>query len=369
MSSNSNDINNIIHSGNYEEFFILYMDNELTEAQRKMVDSFLETRPELRAELDLLLTTKLPAETMSFDKGSLFSSSMKLSAAEEELLLYIDNELPLSEKNRLELELASNKDYQLQHSILLQTKLDAADVITYPNKEELYHRSTRVIAFNFYLRIAAAILLVAGMGSLYYLQNRDEKVMDRPTAIISQTPGSPAKINNTEPATTTPGNIEPIHTNPAETAVTNINKEQVIEKIHTNNKRHFENNAIANVDRSELKQTNKLSTENADQPLERSNTALHMNRAANEPSAAFDPSKQIINNSRVTSALAQRNTSIKAAESEVPKTDVADNKENKGSFKSFLRKATRMIERKTGIDPTNGDDEELLVGALAVKLK
>jgi hypothetical protein len=93
-----------------------------------------------------------------------------------------------------------------------------------------------------------------------------------------------------------------------------------------------------------------------------------MNAAMEEPTS-FDPSKQIINNSRVTSALAQRNTSIKATESEVPTNDVAENKENKGSFKSFLRKATRMIERKTGIDPTNGDDEELLVGALAVKLK
>ena len=121
MSSNSNDIN----TGNYEEFFILYMDNELTQEQRKMVESFLESHPELRAELDLLLSTQLPAETVSLDKASLLSSSMKLSTTEEELLLYIDNELPASEKNRLELELASNKEYQRQQSTLLQTKLDA----------------------------------------------------------------------------------------------------------------------------------------------------------------------------------------------------------------------------------------------------
>jgi hypothetical protein len=367
MSSNSNDINNIIHTGNYEEFFILYMDNELTQEQRKMVESFLERHPELRAELDLLLSTQLPAETISFDKGSLLSSSMKLSTTEEELLLYIDNELPASEKNRLELELASNKDYQREHSILLKTKLDAAELIPYPNKEELYHRTTRVIAFKFYIRIAAAVLLVAGMGSLYYLQNGNNNATDTTVAVVSKTSNTPAINNNTEPAIASKGNVQVV-TNSVEIAGTGSKEIPVTEKINDNS-RHFENNPIAYTADPKTEQTFEAVNDQAGKPLERSTAAIHMNNTTEDPVASFDPSKQIINNSRVTSALAQRNTSIKAAESEVPKTDVADNKENKGSFKSFLRKATRMIERKTGIDPTNGDDEELLVGALAVKLK
>ena len=362
MSSNSNDIN----TGNYEEFFILYMDNELNLEQRKMVESFLESHPELRGELDLLLSTQLPAETVNFDKASLLSSSMKLSTSEEELLLYLDNELPASEKNRLELELASNKEYQHQHSILLQTKLDAAELIPYPNKEELYHRSTRVIAFKFYLRIAAAVLLVAGMGSLYFLQNGNKPGVDFPVAVISKTSGSPAVIKNAEKATTSPES-EPVIKNPVEIAGTSTKANPVTEKTHDNS-RHFENNPIAYADPKTEKSIEPVNDQ-AGKPLERSTAAIHVNNPSQDPAASFDPSKQIINNSPVTSALAQRNTSIKATASEVPTNDVAENKENKGSFKSFLRKATRMIERKTGIDPTNGDDEELLVGALAVKLK
>jgi hypothetical protein len=43
--------------------------------------------------------------------------------------------------------------------------------------------------------------------------------------------------------------------------------------------------------------------------------------------------------------------------------------ENKSSrFKGFLRKATRFIERRTGINPVN-EDNELLIGAVAIKLK
>jgi hypothetical protein len=363
MSSNSNDIN----TGNYEEFFILYMDNELTQEQRKMVESFLESHPELRAELDLLLSTQLPAETVSLDKASLLSSSMKLSTTEEELLLYIDNELPASEKNRLELELASNKEYQRQHSTLLQTKLDATELIPYPNKEELYHPSTRVIAFKFYLRIAAAVLLVAGMGSLYFLQNGNKTGVDLPVAVVSKTSGSPALIKNAEKARTTQDS-EPVITNPVEIAGTSTKENSVTEKTHDNS-RHFENNPIAYVADPKTEKSIKPVDDQAGKPLERSTAAIHVNNPSQDPAASFDPSKQIINNSPVTSALAQRNTSIKATASEVPTNDVAENKENKGSFKSFLRKATRMIERKTGIDPTNGDDEELLVGALAVKLK
>jgi hypothetical protein len=343
------------------------MDNELTQEQRNMVETFLESHPELRAELDLLLSTQLPAEPISFDKGSLLSSSMKLSTAEEELLLYIDNELPGSEKNRFELELASNKDYQHQHSILLQTKLDAAEFIPYPNKEELYHHATRVIAFKFYLRIAATVLLVAGMGSLYFLQNGNKPAVELPVAVVSKTSDSPAIIKSSEPATTSQDS-EPVITNPVEIAGTGTKENHVTEKTNDNS-RHFENNPIAYVAHPKTEQNIEPVNDLAGKPLERSTAAIHMNNATEDPAVTFDPSKQIINNSRVTSALAQRNTSIKAAETEVPKTDVAENKENKGSFKSFLRKATRMIERKTGIDPTNGDDEELLVGALAVKLK
>jgi hypothetical protein len=40
----------------------------------------------------------------------------------------------------------------------------------------------------------------------------------------------------------------------------------------------------------------------------------------------------------------------------------------KGSVKGFLRKATRLIEKRTGFDPTN-ENGELLLGVVAVKLK
>jgi hypothetical protein len=72
---------------------------------------------------------------------------------------------------------------------------------------------------------------------------------------------------------------------------------------------------------------------------------------------------EIVNNNSVTSVASNRNTAVDATTSE-NKNEVAI---NKGSVKGFLRKATRVIEKRTGIDPTN--DGELLIGAVAINLK
>src|SRR4029078_7738313 len=93
MSSNYNDNNNQIHLGNYEEFFILYMDNELSPGQKNMVDEFLVSHPDLRGEFEALMSVKLQTEEFTINKQELYSDSMLSTSINEELLLYIDNEL------------------------------------------------------------------------------------------------------------------------------------------------------------------------------------------------------------------------------------------------------------------------------------
>ena len=49
----------MINLSNYEEWFVLYMDNELTPSQIEMVETFVQQHPRLQEEMDLLLGTKL----------------------------------------------------------------------------------------------------------------------------------------------------------------------------------------------------------------------------------------------------------------------------------------------------------------------
>jgi hypothetical protein len=354
MLFNANDIN----LGNYEEFFILYMDNELTDDQRKMVDVFLLAHPDLQAELEMLMSTRLPAEEFSFNKEVLLSGSMKLNAVDEDVLLYIDGELTAEKKKIVELELASNPSYQLQHQHLLQTKLDASEVMAYPNKKELYRRTERVVAFKPWMRIAAAVIIIAAMGVFYFTGNNTTPVVPHVAEI--------------KPA--------PSHNQPLQQQIKIT--EQALPQVAVTEPRVKQNSATV-----KTKQTNgeaemghtaqqALNTPDASStdvvvvsPAVKETTAIVTHPTMEGTTASFDPSKEIINTSAVTSALAQRNTTIIATTPPVPGKEVAGNNESKGTFKSFLRKATRLIERKTGIDPTSGEEDELLIGAVAVKLK
>ncbi|RYG44610.1 MAG: hypothetical protein EOO01_19195, partial [Chitinophagaceae bacterium] len=61
-----------INRHNYEEFFILYLDNELSSEDRGQVELFVQENPDLKAELDLLLQSQLsPDASVIFDNKDL----------------------------------------------------------------------------------------------------------------------------------------------------------------------------------------------------------------------------------------------------------------------------------------------------------
>lgn len=350
MSFEPNDMNTI-HLGNYEEFFILYMDNELSGEQVRMVDEFLVANPDLKAEFEILMSTKLPLEDFSFDKKDLLAENMKLTSVDEELLLYIDNELPADKKKTVELEIASNKDYQLQHQVLLQTKLDPSEKIEYPNKKELYRRTERVIGMKVWMRVAAAVVIVA-IGGIIYLQTSPRTITtDGPTtANVKKNTVQQNGTKKIEPANPEIKSSDILNNN--QVAVTNRSPkdkvQQEAKKIEVKQEETNEQPLIA-----------KIETPQNEEPIERNRTTDVM----------FDGDKTIaltdykdVNTGNVTSLDPDR-TTIKWA----PEND-GEPSDRKGSIKGFLRKATRMIEKRTGIDPTN-ENGELLIGAVAINLK
>lgn len=356
MSFNANDM--AINLGNYEEYFILYMDNELGEDQRKMVDAFLTAHPDLQAELEILMSTKLPAEEFSFHKEPLLASSMKLNAVEEDLLLYIDNELTEEKKKTVEGKLASNQTYRHQHQQLLQTRLDASELVAYPHKKELYRSTEKVVAFKLWMRIAVAVIVIAATAVLYFAGNDSATAL--PPDIAVENP-SPADITPTQRAGTKEESFP-------ETAIAkNSSPKQGIAAPAKERKTEKGNEPEPSVQQvNDLIARHTVEGVEYASPAAKATTEIVASPNIEAATASFDPSKGIINKSGVTFALSQRKT-INAPEPRVPE-DVASNNEHKGSFKSFLRKATRLIERKTGIDPTSGEDDELLIGAVALKL-
>jgi hypothetical protein len=342
-----------INRQNYEEYFLLYVDNELSATGRSVVEAFAATHLDLQEELDLLLQTTVLQTTPAVlqDKSFLMADSMKLNAVDDTLLLYIDDELTGDQKKKVEEMLKSKPEYKLQYNLLLNTKLSKEE-ITYPYKKELYRHTERKISYN-WMRVAAAIIVIAALGLLFLV--RDNGNIDQPVVAS----GTPVKTVNPAPQ---PSNDQ--------VASTTKNAGTIPESKQQDNKDLRKEKAIQN---SPVQQAPELVAENSQTVQDIQNNTGVITPVDATPvkpveviaSAGNDLGN--VNNTTVTETNTTSYNTIDAAITTPQDYAVADNQRS-GSVKGLLRKATRFIEKRTGLNPVN-DDDELLIGALAIKLK
>jgi len=353
MSFNNHNIN--IDRNNYEEYFLLYIDGELSREQAVTVENFAKLHPDLQEELSILLNTKLNADSVLLEsKQQLFSHNMKMDSIEESLLLYIDNELAAIEKKTIDQQLKADVALKLQYKILQKTKLDPADKIIYPHKAELYHAIPKAIRPIFWLRIAAAIILILSIGLLWWTTT-DSKVVE-PVIAVQKKPAIKQLPVNVENNKTSDPVIENL-------AIENNTKKKFIEKVAGNNiskKKIIKANQPAFISLENNKEV--IAINKIEEPA--------IDKKINNIEALKRP-QQNLNGQAVTTEDIAAYTTIEApANKSMANFAVAttgNEKDKKGSVRGFLRKATRFIERRTGINPTNEDDE-LLIGAIAIKL-
>ncbi|MDP3665696.1 MAG: hypothetical protein Q8R50_03380 [Sediminibacterium sp.] len=155
----------LINQHNYEEFFLLYADGELSAADKQAVEQFAQANPGLRDELEILQRMKLPDEVFSFDdKHSLYryaANEISLNNYEEHFLLYVDDEPDTASKEKVETFVLQHPALQESFTLLKQTRLQAETII-FPGKESLYKKETRVRPV-FYLQWMAVAAAVIGM--------------------------------------------------------------------------------------------------------------------------------------------------------------------------------------------------------------
>lgn len=198
----------MINLDNYEQYLLMYVDNELSAAERMQVEEFLRDYPYLQQELDILQQTVLPLENMLFDKSSLLKPLLD-EATQEKLLMHLDGELPAGESLALQNSLNNDTMLQKEWNLLQKTKLDAAETIEHPGKESLYRRErTRVIPF---IRWAAAAMLVgAGLYVGVNMLRQDEPgqtgvAVNDPS--VTNVKGNPTgTVNNNNTASVNTGN-------------------------------------------------------------------------------------------------------------------------------------------------------------------
>ena len=381
-----------INHHNYEEYFILYMDNELSNDDRCMVETFVQQNPHLKEELDLLFQYKLtPDSSVIYNGkedlmkvnpafgGKSSDAPVTLTNCEEWLVLYMDNELTASQKATVDKFLAANPSVKEEFALLQRTQIQP-EVMFFSDKAVLYRteEKTKPAPVSSW-RLAAAAVLLLGIGIT--------------TAILinkKSSPGNIAKGTSTKKIIDTQNQVVP-NKELNNTAIESIAAENDNNKgpLTPDVKQATANNVIARKnkivpkyklpviiipqpvkDEQAVATTNK--TNNLPKPLENPN--LLTNDKSNSAIATTNISKEIINpknsltNNTVTTQNPQPSNIVNASYSNTDDgaaLDQSNGKKNKN--RGFFRKIARTFEKRTDIDPT--DDNKLLVAGLSIRLK
>jgi hypothetical protein len=379
-----------ITRNNYEEFFMLYEDNELSAAQRKEVEAFIAANADLQHELALVQQYKLsPDEAVVFEnKASLLqqdASQLNISTAncDAVFVLYADDELSNDEKAGVEDFVYRHPQMQETFELLQQVKLSPDTSIAFENKESLYRKEKddKVIPFPWRRLAAAAAAIILFVSGLFWLNKEKGNVqidiakgaqnvqpVKNPSLQIIKDTVTEKNNKNKQPATTTIAvtntkkENEPVKSNPSSNviAATGTRKEikhtisnlsivpGVIQKedVAGNNGNKFTSSTISPI---------------AEQPakveIKRPLIAAAKEAIIDQPAIILNPDAD--NKTKVSYA------SLTNDNVEVLNTSV----NTKNSLRGFLRKATRIIAKKTNAGNEDGKHKSILIGGFEIAVR
>ncbi len=375
---------NMITRHNYEEYFILYMDNELDAEECRRVEEFVALHPDLKDELDALLQSKLEPEQLVIFEGKeelmRFSdplNAINMTNYEEWLLLYVDDELNETERKAIEQFATANPPVQQELNLLLKTTL-RPETVVFPNKESLYRSEEKVRRIPAWWRMAAAAAIVIAVGTtgLFILNTDKTTSTEGPTAGTDPVKTELTK-DNPELAGNNPGQTNEEADNKSVLPTEKVSNTVILASKDNNTdlKKTKEQVVLPESikkDESFIAENENKGSNNLPLPDQNPNVypetrfndviakahSLTKKELTNSPETIFETP---VTNNIAKPSFVSTSTPVNGIDEDQP-----DGKKNK--LRGFLRKITRTFEKTTNIDATDEDDR-LLVAGLAIKLK
>ncbi len=374
-----------INRHNYEEFFILYLDNELSSEDRSMVEAFVQNHPDLKEELDTLFQFKLEPDTNIVFEGKeelmMMGSNIAINNNnyEEWLTLYIDNELTKDQKNAVDQFIKANPAVAAELALLQRTKLQP-ETIVFADKQSLYRREEKVrrIPVLWWRAVAAVLILALGLTTFFVLNKKPSAEKEQ----VATVTGNEEKNNTKEIPVLVKENNQPEQKieeqkTPLQQVTNNAENVFAQQKNNTTESKKGNNGTVSKLkeiipaplknDEDVLAENNNKPTNNLPQPINPNRTAT-ADVASNNNKTIEVPTS--LTNSKVTNTNTSPSDYTNASfDPNKNSDDVLDQSTGKKSkLRGFFRKVTRTFEKRTNIDPTD-DEERLLVGGLAIRLK
>ena len=368
-----------INRHNYEEYFILYADKELSSDDRRMVEEFVSLNPDLKDELEVYNNAILLPDT-----SVEFENKEELQHHDESLISYIDDELPVHERVQLEKLISTSPKLQQELELYRKTKLQPDTNIVFENKSVLY-RSTerrRVISLTIIRwSVAAAVLLAIAITAVNIFNRKPVE-----TGVAVANPKNDNTVTTTPNPNSTTGNPS------TEKKSDEIDKKDQQELIQKNN--NSQNNIAHVVTKAKLVLRNEVKERQIQEKKNDNIVAANQQPGSNNlPKPLNNPT---INNSKQSSDPLAVNTNEKAQDGVTISDNNPYNNQKTGSnqtnnadlvketlppgeriieeggqnkkSRGFFRKLTRVFEKNTGIKATD-DEDKLHFAAFTVKLK
>ena len=357
-----------INRDNYEMYFLLYLDKELSDEEVNALHLFIADNIDLREELEMLQKSILIPENVIFNgKNNLLKKVNIDGEIEEKLLLYIDDELPENEVKKLQLKIAADEKVAEALLCLMQTKLTPDNNVIFSNKQSLYKKEgDRVVAFS-WLKLAAAAVFVGfalWIGSLYF--KTGSPVISR--GVIANTSGETglkkqsSLVNDLEKKEFANKLDEKVVVNNSSKKKDYLkNKNELYFKISNKKNRVF---AVDNKQPS-LEKVVSGPGNNLPKPYFEKDNENNLPLIAKVTESMQQTTKNLqvaINENNkdglATQIAAKDVYNMASNDNDNENTDarfsLSDNERKKSKLAGFLRKAKRILERNTNLD--NGDN-------------
>ncbi|MFY7839921.1 MAG: hypothetical protein ACOVP7_06575, partial [Lacibacter sp.] len=330
-------------------FFLLYVDNELTAGQRKIVEAFVAANPDLKEEFNLISQSTFNTDA-KLDESfvqSLLKPIEEPAISEEQLLLYVDEELAAADKANVEKELLTNIDLQKELLWLRRSQVTADAAIVFPDKQLLYKQAEPARVFSLSAtarRWSAAAAVVLLLGSATWLLMNKENTTDQTKFATVKSDKDTVKQNSK--------------------TVKEILKEE-------NQLQHQENNSVAAVETNNIQNNSKTNIvtssttvvknntgntttstqkEEVVQPVATTQRDVAINNfsvPSNKPATSTVP---LIETSTATNAAYTiYNNDVAAVDNEEGNELLTEERQRRTGIAGLIKKAKRTFERKTGI--------------------
>ncbi|HKK81454.1 MAG TPA: hypothetical protein VJ909_04355, partial [Prolixibacteraceae bacterium] len=163
---------------NYEEWFIDWLDGNLSAGDEDKLRVFLRENPDLKAELDGIDIIKIEPENHDFDTSLLKKSTFdEHDVFEEACIRSIENDHNIPEEKEFQEYLARNPKAVEEYKLFKSTKIVPDKTIVYKGIQQLKRKRTLPV----YRLAAAAVVIIA---ALFWFNRPNEHAVSIPDVEI-----------------------------------------------------------------------------------------------------------------------------------------------------------------------------------------